>query len=316
MQRPLVAPRLRSGDRVGVVTPSWPVSMSPSPDPDAELEKGLETLRDLGFEPVLGEHALADRGYMAARPAQRASDINRFFADPSIGAVIASHGGHVAHGVLKHLDWDTIRSNPKIFMGFSNITTLTLAMHAVTGLVTFNGNMVIWHLGMDPSPYDLSEINAVLVEGRTGVVPKNSVWTTVRSGATGEGRLLGDATGLRGLAGTPYAMPLDEDLILFFEGMADPPGITETLLHHLDYMGVLARTRGVLIGNDGSAFTGGPPEVPFVDILLDVAERYDFPIVKCDDFGHGCPNTVLPIGARARLDPATATLEIMEPTVR
>lgn len=59
---------------------------------------------DLGLEPVLGEHALARDGYMAGRPAQRASDINRMFADPAIGAVLASHGGHVAHGVLRHLD--------------------------------------------------------------------------------------------------------------------------------------------------------------------------------------------------------------------
>lgn len=316
MQQQLLAPRLRSGSRVGVVTPSWPIAMSPSPDPNAELEKGMQTLRDLGFEPVLGEHALASDGYMAGRPAQRASDINRMFADPTIGAVLASHGGHVAHGVLRHLDWETIRSNPKIFIGFSNITTLNLALHAVTGLVTFNGNMVIWHLGMDPSPYDLSEFTAMLVDGRIGPVAKNSTWTTVRNGEVGEGRLVGDATGLRGLAGTPYAMPLDEDLILFFEGMADPPGITETLLYHLEYMGVLSRTRGVLVGNDGSGFTGQPPQVPFVDILLDVAAAYDFPIVTCDDFGHGCPNTVLPIGVSARLDPLTATLEIMEPAVR
>lgn len=85
---------------------------------------------------------------------------------------------------------------------------------------------------------------------------------------------------------------------------------------HLEYMGVFARTRGVLVGNDGSGFTGGPPPVPFVDILLDVADGYDFPIVKCDDYGHACPNTVLPIGVRAKLDPATATLEIVEPAVR
>ncbi len=145
---------------------------------------------------------------------------------------------------------------------------------------------------------------------------KNSVWKTVRDGDAGQGRLVGDAIGLRGLAGTPCAVPLDEDLILFFEGMSDPPGATETFLHHLDYMGVFARTRGVLIGNDGSSFTGAPPEVPFVEILLDVAARSDFPVVVCDDFGHGCANTVLPIGVRAALDPGTATLELLEPAVR
>lgn len=315
MKERILPPPLTEGDRIGVVTPSWPIALSPSPDPMAELDRGMETLRDLGFEPVLGRHALVNGGYMAGSPQDRASDINGMFADPKIRAIIASHGGQTAHGVLHHLDWGVLRANPTIFMGFSNITTLNLAIHAHTGLVTFNGNMVIWHLGMDPSPYDLSEFIAVLVEGRVGPVPKNSEWRTVRDGGVAEGRLVGDAVGLRGLAGTPYAIPLDEDLILFFEGMSDPPGVTESFLYHLDYMGVFERTRGVLVGNDGSAFSGKPPEVPFTDILIGVTERHSFPIVKCDDFGHACPNTVLPIGVRARLDPTTATLEMTEPGV-
>ncbi len=276
----------------------------------------MAALRDLGFEPVLAEHALAEKGYAAGTPEQRAADINSMFADPSVRAIIASHGGRVAHGVLRHLDWETIRAHPTIFMGFSNITALNLALNARTGLVTFNGNMVMWHLGMEPSAYDLSEFMATLVEGRTGPVAKNSEWRTVRGGDIGRGRLVGDAVGLRTLAGTPYAVPLDDELILFFEGMADPPDTTETFLYHLDYMGVFARTRGVLIGNDGSSFTGAPPEVPFAEILLDVAGHHDFPVVECDDFGHGCPNTVLPIGVMAALDPAAAALEILEAPVR
>ena len=304
-------PRLRPGDRVGVVTPSWPVSMSPSPDPRAELEQGLECLRGLGLEPVLSEHALAETGYTAGTAQQRASDINTMFADPSIRAIIASHGGQVAHDVLPHLDWDVIRANPTIFMGFSNVTTLTLAIHARTRLVTFNGNMVMWHLGMEPTDYDLEEFRAVLMEGRTGPVPRNSSWVTVRDGDARPGRLVGDAIGLRGLAQTPYQVPLDDDLVLFFEGGSDPPGATQTYLHHLDFMGVFERTRGALIGYDGAS-VWGKPEVPFSEILLEVTDGYRFPIVTCDDFGHGCPNTVLPIGVPATLHADTATLEILE----
>lgn len=315
MRPPLTAPRLQPGDRVGIVTPSWPIAMSPSPAPVAELERGMQTLRDLGLDPVLAEHATADTGYMAGSPRDRAGDINEMFADPAIGAIIASHGGQVAHGVLRHLDWQVIARNPTIFMGFSNITTLNLAIHAMTGLVTFNGNMVMWHLGMGPSTYDLSEIRAVLMDGRTGEVAKNSRWTTVRDGETAVGRLVGDALGLRGLAGTPYELVIDEDVILFFEGMSDPPGPTDTYLHHLEYMGVFERTRGVLVGYDGAEFTGSPPEVAFTDILLDVAGHHDFPVVQCDDFGHGTPNTVLPVGGRVGLDPTTATLELLDPAV-
>ncbi|MDX1659245.1 MAG: LD-carboxypeptidase, partial [Nitriliruptorales bacterium] len=188
--------------------------MSPSPDPHGELERGLECLREMGFEPVLAEHALAETGYTAGSAEQRAADINAMFADPSIRAIIASHGGQVAHGVLPHLDWDAMRTNPTIFMGFSNITTLNLAIHARTGLVTFNGNMVMWHLGMEPTDYDLDEFRAVLMDGRSGRVPKNSSWVTVRDGDARPGRLVGDALGLRGLAQTAYQVPFDDDLLL------------------------------------------------------------------------------------------------------
>ena len=126
MLPPLVPPRLRRGDRIGVVTPSWPLSMSPSPDPKAELERGLDTLRRLGFDPVLAENALADLGYQAGPPEARAADINRMFADASVRAIIASHGGQVAYGVLRHLDWEAIRQQPKVFMGFSNIDPLLM----------------------------------------------------------------------------------------------------------------------------------------------------------------------------------------------
>ena len=298
-----------------MVTPSWPVSLSPSPDPSGELERGIAALRDLGFEPVLGEHALADTGFAAGTAQQRAADINAMFADPSIRAVIASHGGHVATGVLEHLDWDLIAAHPTILMGFSNICILTAAVHAVTGVITFHGNMVMWNLGMNPTDYELSELISVLSDGRTGPVPKSSEWVTVRNGQPGLGRLIGDAAVLRDLADTPYRLDIDGDVVLFFEGMSDPPGATDSMLRHLKYMGVFEHVRGVLVGNDGAAFTGSAPEVPFTEILRGATEGYEFPIVQCDDFGHGCPNTVLPIGVTARLDPTDATLEVLEPAV-
>ena len=99
--------------------------------------------------------------------------------------------------------------------------------------------------------------------------------------------------------------------MLFFEGGSDPPGATQAYLRHLDFMGVFERTRGVLIGYDGES-VWGKPEVPFSEILSDVTDRHRFPIVTCDDFGHGCPNTVLPIGVPATLHADTATLEILE----
>lgn len=309
----LQPPRLQSGDRVAVVTPSWPVRMSPSPDPFGELEAGMEQLRNLGLDPVLAPHALADTGYAAGSAQARADDINEMFADPEIKAIISSHGGHVAAGVLAHLDWDVIAANPTILMGFSNASALLLAIHAVTGMITFHGPMVMWQLGQGPDPYEVEELHAMLFDRRVGPIGQRLPWETVRNSGAAEGTLLGPGMSLRALAGTRYQVPHRRDVVLFFEGMVDAPGIVDSWLRHLIYMGVFDHVRGVLVGSDGSAFTGQAPEVPFTEILLDVAADYEFSVVKCDDFGHGGVNTVLPIGAAVRLDPDTAELVVLEP---
>ena len=309
----LLPPRLRPGDKVGVVTPSWPVSFSPSPDPAAEFDAGIDQLRTFGFEPVVGEHALAETGYTAGSPQARAADINTMFADPEVKAVISSHGGYVAAGVLPHLEWDTIAANPTIFMGFSDATTLVLAIHAVTGMVTFHGPMTMWNLGQSPDPYELTEFMAMLSDGRTGPMAQRLPWRTVRGGNPGRGKLLGDGIGLRAMLGTPYELAVNEDVVLFFEGMVDSGGATDTRLRLLTYTGVFDHVRGVLVGSDGSSFAGKKPEVPFSEILMEVTQGYDFPIVECDDFGHDGVNTVLPVGATATLDPVSSQLVIDEP---
>jgi muramoyltetrapeptide carboxypeptidase len=105
---------------MGVVTPSGPISSSPSSDPSQELQKGLDYLNDLGFQTVLGKYALKEGGLAAGTPTERAEDLNTMFADPDIHAIISTHGGVAANSCLPHLDYDLIRSNPKILMGFSD----------------------------------------------------------------------------------------------------------------------------------------------------------------------------------------------------
>ena len=108
-------------------------------------------------------------------------------------------------------------------------------------------------------------------------------------------------------------MAIDGDVVLFFEGMVDAPGITESALLHLSAMGVFEHVRGVVVGADGSPLFAHPPEVPFSRILADVTADHQFPIIECDDFGHGGVNTVLPVGATARVEADRSQLVITEP---
>jgi muramoyltetrapeptide carboxypeptidase len=307
----LVPSKLKPGDTIGVVTPSAPISMSPSPDPFVELERGITMLKKLGFKVRLGEHALKEGFFTAGSSRERAEDINNMFADPKIKAIIPSHGGYNYNGCLPYLDWDVIRDNPKILMGFSGCTIFLLAMYARVGLVTFHGNMIIWHFGLNPSVYDRAEFLARLVEGRIGSINKNSVWRTIRGDTPVEGRLLGGHLGqLTRLAGTPY-LPDFSKALLFLEQWGEEPAVTKMRLIHLQQMGLFEQIRGIIVGhiaNDG--------EYHLEKMLADITTDFGFPILKCEDFGHQCPNTVLPVGVQAKLDPVQASLEILEPCVR
>lgn len=309
-RRPL---RLQPGDTIGVVTPSSPVSWSPSPEPMRELERGSRLLEELGFHVVLGDYALKDEGLGAGTAQERAEDINRMFGNPEVRAIITSHGGWVSNAVLPYLDWQLIRGNPKIFMGFSDITVLLLAIHAQTGLVTFHGNTVIWHFGLQPEDYDVDEFLNRLVRGDTGAVRKNSQWKAIRGSGSAEGRLLGGhLTQIQMLLGTPY-LPDFSDSILFVEMVGYEAAVTHPILHQLKQNGLFEGVRGVVVGNVLATDEDTGP--PLEELLLQITREYAFPILKCHDFGHGVANTVLPVGTWARIDADAAELLLLEPCV-
>lgn len=307
----LIPPKLQIGDTIGVVTPSGPISSSPSPDPYRELEKGIAYLKELGFEVLLGEHALVEVGLAAGTPAERAGDINTMFADPGIQTIISTHGGVTANSCLPLLDYDLIQANPKILLGFSDISTLHFGIFSQTGLVTFHGNMVMYYFGMEPQDYDRQEFLDRLVAGEIGPVSKNSPWHTVRGDGAVEGRLLGGNDWvMQWLLGTPY-WPDFSDAILFIEVPGFTPDMLFNRLHQFKQAGLFDQIRGILIG-----YAREVEDYRVEDLFLEVTAEYDFPILKTDDFGHHCPNTVLPVGVRVRLDADTSTLELSEPCVR
>ena len=306
----LIPPKLEIGDTIGVVTPSSQIADSPSDNPQQELGKGLDYLRQLGFQIVMGQYALKEGVLGAGSPLERAQDINDMFANPAVKAIISTHGGVVANSCLPYLDYELMRRHPKILMGFSDINTLHLAIFAKTGLVTFHGNMVMYYFGMDPQEYDRQAFMDRLVRGKTGPVRKNSEWHTVHGKGQVEGRLLGGNDWvMQWLLGTPY-WPDFSQAILFIEVPGFTPDIFYNRLHQFKQAGLFNQIKGILVGyareKDGYSAES---------IIHQVTREHDLPIVKTDDFGHHCPNTVLPVGTLARLDADSATLELIEPCV-
>jgi muramoyltetrapeptide carboxypeptidase len=302
----MIPKRLPKIGTIGVVSPSAPVL----PNQRKQFRAGVRFFEERGLRVIVGRNALKKDGYSAGTPEQRAADINAMFRDKRVDAIVCSQGGDTANGVLPLLDYRMIARNPKIFMGISDITVLLNALWKKAGLVTFHGNDIMWGFGRHPTKYDVHEAEARLVRGETGLVNKNSKWRVVRNG-TAEGTLVGgNLDCLLKLAGTEY-FPETKNATLFLEDYNPRPKAVDHRLCQLKQMGVFDEIEGVLVG-----FIYGleGKKSNMHDVLLRVTKGYDFPIVKCGDFGHNCPNTTLPIGTKARL--SARGLELLEPCVR
>ncbi len=302
--------RLRPGAVFGVVAPSTPVG----PQQDAQLRQGIAVVRELGFAVRLAPGLTGASLGFAASGAEKGADLNALFADPAIDAILCAQGGMTANACLPHLNWDLIRANPKIVIGISDITVLLNAITTRTGLITFHGDDLLWGLGRTTTAYNRGEFLAAYTEGRLGPIPANRARASLRGGVA-EGRLWGgNLTALLKLAGTPYWPDL-RGALLFLEDIDLAPDRCDCALTQLEQMGVFEQIAGAVIGYVDGQDGVLPPEHTLGGSLLRLTVGQSYPILKTEDFGHNCPNTVLPVGARARLDADGLELSLLEPYV-
>jgi len=307
----LAPARLSPGDAIGVIAPSDPVS----PAFEGRLQEGQAVLESLGFRIKLGASIRSTSLGFAATPEEKADDMHTMFNDPDVKAVICAQGGDTANGPLHLLDWDLICANPKIFLGLSDITVLLNAIHAQTGLITFHGSDLLWSFGNDLPDYEQKEFIRILLRGEVGLIPPNRERNTVRAGRASGKLLGGNLRCLLKLAGTPF-WPDFTGAILFFEAYEITRKACHAAFAQLLQMGVFEQINGVVVGYIDSMQRKPIPPPHMEDILQETTQGYDFPILKINDFGHNCPNTILPVGAEASLDAGRKTLKIISQFVK
>ncbi|HCC07255.1 MAG TPA: hypothetical protein DEP72_03685 [Clostridiales bacterium] len=299
--------KLKKGDIIGIVSPSGSITKEIM----IQFNEGVKFLKEQGFNIKYGKNIFKVDDYSAGTPEEKADDINEMFADKEVKAIICSQGGDNANSVLPLLDYELIKNNPKVFMGISDITVLLLGIYKKTGMITFHGNDIMWGFGWNPSKYDEDEFKKIIVEGQIGKIIKNGERKTVREGIT-EGSLVGgNIKCLMKLAGTDY-FPEMKDSILFLEEHTTTPEECDYQFNQLKQMGVFEKIKGVVIGYIYGLQAENENLIQMEEVLLNVTKEYTFPILKINDFGHCCPNTTLPIGAKVRLDATNCDIEIME----
>ncbi len=311
--------RLASGDTVGLVAPANATFVS------QDLDIARESLEALGLNVKVGGHLFDRHGYLAGQDKDRAGDINRFFADTAVRAVLPIRGGWGSSRLLPYLDFDVIRRNPKIVLGFSDITALLLAIHAKTGLVTFHGpnGMGRWDaFSVDyfkrllvqgeavtyQNPRELSERNALTpIENRTTVITRGKA----------RGRLLGgNLTVLTTIVGSTY-LPAWDGAILFCEDVGEGFYRVDRMLTQLKLAGVLSRLAGFVFGTCSEC---GPGDGNFgaltlEEIFADHIAPLGIPAWSGAMIGHGMPQWTLAEGIQVEADADAGTIRMLEPAV-
>ena len=307
----LMPDKLSPGDTIGVIAPSDPVA----PEYGGRLQEGKAVLEALGLKVIFGKHIQGTSLGYSAKPKEKAADLHAMFSDPQIKAIICAQGGDTANAPLHLLDWHLIHANPKIFIGLSDITVLLNAIHQKTGLITFHGSDLLWSFGNDLSDYERGEFIRQLIRGEIGEIPANLERQTIRSGKASGKLLGGNLRCLLKLAGTSY-WPNFDGAIFFVEAYEITPKACHAAFSQLLQMGVFDQIKGAIVGYIDSMQREPVPPPHMEDILLEISADYDFPILKINDFGHNCPNTILPVGATAALDADQQTLTILSPCVK
>jgi muramoyltetrapeptide carboxypeptidase len=295
-------PVLRPGDRVALIAPASPLDAS-------QIDDGIAHLTSLGLVPVLGEHVRAQNGYLAGTDAQRAADFNKMARDGSIRAIVALRGGYGTMRILDELDFDAIRRDPKIVMGYSDITAIVNAVATRSGVIAFHGP-VASH-GSSYSGEARTLFKAALMSAEPiGTLHARGSHTIAPGRASG--RLAGgNLTLVSALSGTPYAIP-SNDTIFFFEETHEAPYRIDRMLTQLQLAGSLRGVRGVLVGQCTEC-TGDAPTPPASDVISERLHSLGCPAFTGAPVGHIPTQWILPIGARAEIDASAGTLTIPEP---
>ena len=312
---------LRPGDTVAIAALSGWMEEEEVP----LLERAIPVIEALGINVRLAPLVDHDRRHwwLAARPEEIAAELNELLRDPEVRAIFASTGGRATLAYLDLIDFDAVRADPKPLLGFSDISVLDLALHGQTGLVTIHSELATWGFGMweelpEAQRHALFDAYRQILtsDAPLGALPATSEWEAWRAGRA-EGPLIGGLLNrILKVQATPFAVPLERfDGAIFFweEVRAATPTIWYDL-HALRLAGILDRIGGMVVGTPTDMDIADGPDT-LREIVLDVLDDRDIPVLGNVDIGHSAANIPLPLGVPAELDADARTLSLLEGAV-
>ncbi|HLP13561.1 MAG TPA: LD-carboxypeptidase [Flavobacteriales bacterium] len=301
--------RLKRGDTVAISSPAGAIW------DDKLVPEFTAILEGLGLKVILGKTLSQKYGFLAGDDALRAKELNDFFADKTIKAIFTAKGGWGCARLLDKIDFEIIKANPKIIMGFSDITCLLNAIYAKTGLITFHGPVGNSSWG----DFSMKYVKQVLFEGKrsllstTGYAQDTPVTLT---GGKAKGVLVGgNMSVLTAMLGSNY-LPSWKGKILFLEETAEEPYRLDRMITHLKIAGVLDQLAGFVWGKCVKCEAEEPEKAfTFMQILDQQIKPLNIPAFYGAMIGHIENKYTLPIGVEVEMDADKGTIQLLEPAV-
>lgn len=306
---------LTPGAKVAIVAPSTPT------DPD-RLQAAATKFRSLNLEPVIYPSCRKNHGHLAGLDLERAQDINDAFANPNIQGIICMKGGAGAYRLLPLLDYDVIRANPKVFIGYSDITALHMAFNKLCRMVTYHGPMLASDLFLGENslePYTLASYKQALFDTEAGGAldnpPGENMGVLVEGKAEGE-LIGGNLSLLVSTLGSPWEIDT-KNKILFIEEVGEPAYKVDRMLSSLALSGKLRDCAGIILGtwsNCNAEKKGNYDgyDLPLRIIFQEIIEPHNKPTIQNLRAGHNYPAATLAFGTRVRVDTRVPEVVFLE----
>jgi len=299
---------LKLGDTIGIIAPA-------SPTTDERVIKAQERLIQMGFKVKMGKSPYERYGYLSGTDVVRAEDINTMFKDKEVDGIICIRGGYGTPRILQLLDYQAIKDNPKIFVGYSDITALHIAFTQIAGLVTYHGPMVASDMIGDFSDFSKDNLfRAIMNTEPMGKIsnPEGEEITTINGGIA-EGTIIGGNLSLiADTIGTPYEIDV-KGKILFIEEVGEEPYNIDRMLNQLRLSGKLQEANGIILGDFNDCESKKHDEnLTLEQVINDQIKPIGKPTIYNLQAGHCNPMVTLPLGVKARLDADKKELIILE----
>ena len=297
---------LRKGDNVFLFCPSSPII------PEEDIEKCKKVITDLGFNPVIGKSLYENYGgYMAGKAEIRIEDLHGAFSRKDIKGIFCVKGGYSASQLLDKIDYELIKNNPKVFVGYSDVTNLHIVFNQKCNLGTYHGPMVKSNMINDFNDYTKSSFfEAMENQEWKYEEPENMPLSILIDGNVSSEIINGVLTGgnlaiIVTTLGTKYEIDT-KDKILFLEDVDEETGSLNRMLTHLKYAGKLDDCKAVVFGNFAACkntYTKENQHYDLMELLKDFFANYDKPVIYGMESGHKKPYMfTLPLGAECSIN--------------